>query len=72
MVGISLVLMNKKVLLCKKTNNINSEGFFRTNVETLAKQRVFVEAHCMKMEFVKDKNKVYNCMEFGIDSFIDI
>lgn len=39
----SLGLMNKKVLLCKKTNNIDSEGFFRPNVETLAELRVFVE-----------------------------
>ncbi len=39
----SLGLMNKKALLCKKTNIIDSEGFFRADIKTLAKIRVFVE-----------------------------
>lgn len=39
----SLGLMNKKALLCSKENIIDSEGFFRADVETLAELRVFVE-----------------------------
>ena len=39
----SLGLMNKKALLCSKTSDIDSEGFFRQNVAVLSELRVFVE-----------------------------